>query len=409
MDHNDEEKLHVAILKGRLAPTLSMGGVEKYTMRVAKAFVEAGCRVTLLTTPPKRMKSQPRSFSLPFDVVSFEGCNSTFSYHYLRQFDKKCLEWITSHQPDIVLGMDRNTYQTHYRAGNGVHRSYLARRYKAESFFKRLSFRFNPLHRTILDFEKKTYEDPRLKALIVNSTMVMDEIKEYYTTPPDKIHVIHNGVEWNEMLNRFTLWPAVSEERVAQLGLASNTYRYLFIGNDFRRKGLELLLRSLSRMTQNDFHLLVVGQDKESEKFKSFTQHLGLAQHVTFFGPQRDLTPFYQVADCLVLPSLYDPFANVTVEALAMGLIVVTSIYNGGKEVITPETGMIIEDLWNIESLSHSLAEAMKRPKTIASANAIRSSVQKLDFSSQLDKMVDTVMKTHNAKYNAGGKILLPS
>ena len=61
---------------------------------------------------------------------------------------------------------------------------------------------------------------------------------------------------------------------------------------------------------------------------------LNIQRRVTFFGPQKEIRPFYQFADALVIPSFYDPFANVTVEALAMGLFVVSSKSNGGHEIL---------------------------------------------------------------------------
>ncbi len=57
------------------------------------------------------------------------------------------------------------------------------------------------------------------------------------------------------------------------------------------------------------------------------------------------MRPFYQLADALAIPSFYDPFANVTVEALAMGLFVVSSRSNGGFEILDPSKGIIIENL----------------------------------------------------------------
>jgi UDP-glucose:(heptosyl)LPS alpha-1,3-glucosyltransferase len=101
-----------------------------------------------------------------------------------------------------------------------------------------------------------------------------------------------------------------------------------------------------------------------------------------------DITPFYQMADVLVIPSFYDPFANVTIEALAMGLFIVSSKHNGGHEIITKENGTVIENLLHIDSLSHALENCLNHPKTTMSANRIRQSVAHLDFSTQLKELM---------------------
>ena len=112
-----------------------------------------------------------------------------------------------------------------------------------------------------------------------------------------------------------------------------------------------------------------------------------------FFGPRREVAPFYALSDCLVIPSLYDPFANVTIEALAMGLYVVSSPFNGGKEVLTQENGAIIETLNDRDSLIASLNRALAHPKTPKRAARARASVEHLKFDHQLTTLVEETLR----------------
>jgi UDP-glucose:(heptosyl)LPS alpha-1,3-glucosyltransferase len=222
----------------------------------------------------------------------------------------------------------------------------------------------------ILKLEKATFEDPHLRGVIVNSHLVKNQILAHYSTSAEKIHVIHNGVEWHEMEADFN----------ASFPHRSDRLELLFVGHNFERKGLLPLLHALHDLKRRDFHLSVVGTDKNIDFYKRTCETLDLKNHVTFYGAQENSRPFYQKADVLVIPSIYDPFANVTVEALAMGLFVVSSNTNGGHEVLTPESGFI-----GLENL----VQAFDHPKTLASAKAIRNSVQYLDYSSQLEKVCD--------------------
>ncbi len=352
------------------------GGLEKYTRQLIQAFVEKGCEVTLLTTgePPQIPKMRVHSLAP----------NSKLAVFHLSRFDTLCRKWLQEHPQDVIFGMERTSLQTHYRAGSGVHAIYLQRRALVDSFWKKCTFALNPLHRKVLSIEKKTFEDPNLRVLFTNSHMVKNEILTTYKTDPSKIEVVHNGVEWHK-------WQTPFEETFAQK--RGSQIELLFIGNGYKRKGLLFLLNALAHIPE-DFHLTVAGKDKNPAFFEETATRLGLQRKVSFIGSQQNLLPAYQKADILVIPSLYDPFANVTVEALAMGLYVVSSPFNGGSEVLQEFSGTVIEDLFSTESVTSALKKAFAHPKTEESARKIRESIKELDFSNQLDKIVLKTLQT---------------
>ncbi len=325
----------IAFLKSRLS---QIGGLEKYTHFLLRAFVKKGCEVTLLTTGDAPEIEGVHSISL--------APHSKFTFYQISHFDQLCQNWLQNNPQEIVFGMERNTFQTHYRAGNGVHAVYLSRRKLVDSALKCLTFRLNPLHRKLLSMEKRAFEHPDLQVLFTNSHMVRDEILNTYSTPLEKLVVVHNGVEWEKWSSDFELSLFQKKEK---------PFQFLFVGNGFRRKGLLFLLKGLREIRKEEFQLLVVGKDRELNFFLRSTEKLGLKEKVVFLGPQKDIKPFYQSADALVIPSIYDPFANVTVEALAMGLFVVSSEYNGGKEVLQTFSGEIIQDLTAPKSVAFSL------------------------------------------------------
>ncbi len=356
----------IAILKRDM---VKAGGLEKHTSRIIQKFQEKNFSVTLVTASPVLPQKNIRVLSKPL--------TSSLNYKKIEEFDQFSHEFLNKNPHDIVLGMDRTRFQTHIRAGGGVHAAYLDLRKKQEGFWKRCSFFINPLHRLLLSIEKEAFESPSLRAIIVNSNFVKEQILHYYSTDPSKIHLLHNGVEWHEMESAFQEWPQKKEV---------GPYQFLFIGHNFERKGLKELLVTLSELPCKNFQLSVVGEDKHSARYKALAKKLGLSSKVSFWGKIDNTLPFYQRADCLVIPSLYDPFANVTVEALAMGLFVVSSATNGGKEVLTPDSGIVIEG--NI-SFAKALKYALSKPKTLASSQKIRDSVKHLDFEVQLSKFCD--------------------
>jgi len=347
------------------------GGLEKYTDRLSRAFAEKGLSVALLTTgTPPAIEG--------VNVISLAP-DSKFTWRQIKRFDALCKSWLRHNPSPIVFGMERTSFQTHYRAGNGVHAVYLQRRQLIDPFWKTSTFSLNPLHRSLLKIEKEAFESPSLKKLFTNSKMVRDEILSLYHTPQEKIEVVHNGVEWKRWETDFE-----SSLQNQQAG----PHRFLFVGNGYMRKGLPFLLEGLRRIRHENFHLTVIGKDKNLPRYVAMASSLGIKEKIDFLGPQSDLRPFYSAADTLMIPSIYDPFANVTLEALAMGLFVVSSMFNGAVEILKNGSGTVLEDLASASCMENALRLALAKPKTRERALQIRESVKELDFSSQLDKIV---------------------
>lgn len=372
---------HVVLLK---SGAKHQGGLEKAASRIAKAFADRGARVSILTTGASKPAHLEPAISVFSTLLS-----SWPPFLRIEQFDRFARRWLTRNPADLIFGMDRNRFQTHIRAGNGVHAAFLESRIRTEGRWKYLSCLLNPMHRKILEFEKTAFEHPGLRKLFTNSYMVKAQILDRFSVEESKIQVIHNGVEWEEMGADFAVWEQKKAELCRTLQLDPNVFQLLFIGNGFRRKGLPQLLEGLARLKSYPFQLSVLGKDSRSEDFQALAAHLGLEKKVRFFGPRADIRAFYQIADALAIPSFYDPFANVTVEALAMGLYVVSSQSNGGHEILTPKTGWIIQDLNAPDAVVEGLAEAFRHPKNAASAFEIRQSVRYLDYAHQMQILIE--------------------
>jgi UDP-glucose:(heptosyl)LPS alpha-1,3-glucosyltransferase len=98
---------------------------------------------------------------------------------------------------------------------------------------------------------------------------------------------------------------------------------------------------------------------------------------VLFLGAQADVKPFYGAADVFALPTLYDPFPNAALEALACGLPLVTTTTCGAAELITPANGSVI-GAGNVTALAQSLDSLCSRAPTMR--DAARASVAHLDL-----------------------------
>ena len=234
---------------------------------------------------------------------------------------------------DLVQSHERIPGCDIYRAGDGVHATWLELRNKPLD-------PFSSWHRYTLAAEAAMFRHPKLRAVICNSRMVKDDIARRFGVAEDKLHVIYNGVD----LDAFH--PRLDEEAGHALrntsGVDAATPLILFVGSGYQRKGLPTLLQALPRMVRSDARLWVVGRDKDEPAMRNLARTLGVDGRVLFLGAQTDVKPFYGAADVFALPTLYDPFPNAALEALACGLPLVTTTTCGAAELITADNGRVI-------------------------------------------------------------------
>jgi UDP-glucose:(heptosyl)LPS alpha-1,3-glucosyltransferase len=120
----------------------------------------------------------------------------------------------------------------------------------------------------------------------------------------------------------------------------------LLIGNDWKKKGLDQLLRALA-IIEIPIQLLVVGKD-DPGLYRSALRQLRLEDRVRFLAPSADVLSFYAVADAYVAPSLEDAFGLPILEAMACGLPVIASVQAGASEnIIDGTTGYLLRDPMN--------------------------------------------------------------
>jgi UDP-glucose:(heptosyl)LPS alpha-1,3-glucosyltransferase len=140
-----------------------------------------------------------------------------------------------------------------------------------------------------------------------------------------------------------------------KFGIPPDTVVVLFVAMDFERKGLDFLLKALSLVRKQMVMLIVAGKDKSS-KYQRMAEKLKLADRVKFIGYYPRVEEIYGIGDMLVLPTLYDPFSNCCLEALACGIPVVTTRQNGASELIEDgKNGFIVESGSNTSAIAEKI------------------------------------------------------
>lgn len=332
-------KLRLAIVRQKYRPD---GGAERFISRALEALGSEQLELNIIT----------RSWQgTPNPDLHLHICNPPKLGRISRErgFAHAARACWEREKFDIVQSHERIAGCDIFRAGDGVHRVWLEQRARIVSPWQRLSATLSPYHRYVLRAEEEMFEAPALKAVICNSEMVKQDILRCFSLDASKIHVIHNAID----TRRFQ--PATEATRHAtrqQLNLPDSATVLIYVGSGFERKGLKAAIEALAN---SDRYLIVVGQDKHLPRYQQLANRLNCLDRIRFVGVQQDVQPFYHAADGLLLPTLYDPFPNVVLEAMACGLPVITSTGCGGAEFITAGQEGFVCDALDIKALNQAL------------------------------------------------------
>jgi len=206
--------------------------------------------------------------------------------------------------------------------------------------------------------EKYCMSKSSTQRVIAVSNKVKEEIEREYGVDPEKVVVVPLGVDPEEFHPRQRArWRATIRSRLA---LGSDEFVVIFVGGDFRRKGLMELFAAASRL--RSFRVLAVGVAPDPA-LKQLIQDHRLSKNVTFVNTTTEVAPLYAAADCFALLTRYDTFSMSTVEAMATGLPVIVSREAGVSEHLTNDAdSIVLSDCLDVEALVQQLQRLIGDP-----------------------------------------------
>ncbi len=373
------KKHRLAIVRQKYRPD---GGAERFVSRALTALSNQDLELNVITRQWQGEKQ---------DNWHIHICNPAKWGRISRErgFAHAARQLWQSEQFDIVQSHERIAGCDIYRAGDGVHRRWLLQRQRILPGWRGKLLMMDRYHRYVMAAERAMYQASELKAVICNAQMVKNEIIEDFGIDAKKIHVIYNSID----SSRFV--PAQAAERAVlrhKLGIPDNAVVMCFVGSGFERKGLATAIKALSG---TDRYLLVVGQDKAETQYKALAKSEGCGDRVYFCGVQKETLSFYQAADALLLPTLYDPFPNVILEAMACGLPVITSTTCGGAEFIEQGINGFVCDALDVISIRDAIMTIAALNINNQMGTAARQKVMEATperLSSQLTKLYQTLL-----------------
>ena len=325
-------KLRIAFVRRGYSQS---GGAEAYLKRLAEGVARAGHEIQLVTT------TEWPDPAWPFGAIKRLTNRAAIGFaDELEQMRPQL-------QCDVLFSLERVWSCDVYRAGDGVHRAWLARRSKFEVPLKQFVRGVSRKHRDLLQLEESLFGKRKAGRVIAASQMVISEIKDLYGYPESNIDVVRNGVP----LDRFKFDPDFREKSRAELNLKKDHIALLFAGSGWERKGLLFAIEAMGLCKNKNMRLLVAGRG-DTKRYQTTRLRFWREDPVHFLGEVTDLRPIYAAADIFILPTIYDPFSNACLEALASGLPVITTRSNGFSEIIEDRVhGSIVDRPANLLSL----------------------------------------------------------
>ena len=176
----------------------------------------------------------------------------------------------------------------------------------------------------------------------------------------------------------------------AFFGIASDRIVALMIAQDFHRKGLaEAIGRSPASVKDPRLILLVVGK-QDPASFRKLAEQTNVADRVIFAGTTPDPYAFYKATNFFVLPTRHDPCSLVVLEALAMGLPVISSIFNGACEIMERgKHGFVLPDPADISALADAYRQLLDDPTRLSMAENCLALRPRLAYERHIDDLLE--------------------
>jgi glycosyltransferase involved in cell wall biosynthesis len=192
--------------------------------------------------------------------------------------------------------------------------------------WKTWSWIFNPMHLWVSFRDRWMIGGLRYRMFVAVSPRVSTELQNCYSVPAARIRVIPNGID----LDRFRHIPGARLTIRQEFNIPADAKLLLFAGHEFRRKGLAYAIGALERLGP-DVWMLVVGSDNSAPYRKLASK---AANRLIFAGARTDMPALYAAADAFVLPTAYETFSLVCMEAMACSVPVFATPVGGIEDYL---------------------------------------------------------------------------
>lgn len=311
------------------------GGVERVVLESANYLQRRGYQGTVLASEfPPRSEVEA---GLRFHRIGDNGMPFGLG---LPIFQRRAERAIQGGRFDVVAGFGVQAPPGSVLWVQSVHAAWWEQCRERRRGFQRIRQQWNPFHRVVLKMEHSMFAKRRYRRVLALTTDVKSDLQKFYGVPEEDVDLLPNGFRAGEFhLGLRSQFRVQVRER---LKIPSDAWVVLFVANEWERKGLLSLLEAIGR-TERDVHLIAAGRLPQRMLLEAASRH-GISERVHFVGSSAPVNTWFGAADAFALPTLYEAWGMVIVEALASGLPVLTSSSAGAAMLVTPgASGVLLE------------------------------------------------------------------
>jgi UDP-glucose:(heptosyl)LPS alpha-1,3-glucosyltransferase len=360
------------------------GGAERYTAGIAAALAERGHRIDLIAT-----RFGPPIPSVNFVPLAVKGATRAAAYGaFLYQLD----ESLARKKYDLVHAMlpvrRCDLYHPHAGLAKAALRSHLARSSPAGRTLAQIGNRFNRKRQLNARTEDAMLHAPVKPLVLCLSDYVKGLVLEHYPDISDQLVKLFNGID----LHAFdpSKHSAARQSIRQRFGVSPSASVALMIAQRFYRKGLSEVIEAtanLSRQSTGAPTVLVVGKDDPAQG-RRLARQLDIEQKIVFCGPTSQAADFYAAADFFVLPTRHDSCSLAVLEALAMGVPVISTIFNGACDIMTNgHHGFVLPDPADVPALTAAMQRLLDPNSRHTMSRACLALRPELSFDAHLNRL----------------------
>lgn len=353
------------------------GGAERYTCDLATRLAAKGHHVVVFCA---HGKESPHVTLVPLKTIKYPHWlrNLTFAISHRRA--------LREHRPDVMLGYGNVLSLDVYQSHGGVQRVWMEREIasygpRGKKGLKPLLLKLSINQAVQRWIEGYAVRQNRFKRIIAISDMVRDHMSEHFGVSKERFDIVYNGVDTARF--RPALEPPPGPTVI------------LFCAGNFRLKGLTPLIRAFARVAGEvkDVRLMIMGRGNRDPYIKMIDE-AGVRDRIEFIGETSQPEDIYRKAHVLVHPTYYDACSLTTMEAMASGLPVITTRWNGACAFVSPDEGIVIDEPDNVDILASAIMALTDSGRRTAMGQNARRKMEQFTMDKNADEIEAVLVRS---------------
>jgi UDP-glucose:(heptosyl)LPS alpha-1,3-glucosyltransferase len=323
------------------------GGLQRNFLAIAMELVRRGRSVTVYTGD----WDGPRPNGLTIVEFTPSGLmNATRN----RSVHRQLTERLKRDPADVVVGFNKMPGLDVYYAADTC--------FAAKAFEQKGPlYRLTPRCSCSLEYEEAVFSQASSTEILLLSAVEGEIYKRRYATQPARFHLMPPGISRNRVRDEKSDELATLKRK--EFGIGPEQKIVIFLGSDYKRKGLDRLLTAMAALPEACRHstrLLIVGRDKRQRKYQALARRLGVADRAQFLGERDDIPGLLFASDLLVHPAYLENTGNVLLEAAVAGApVICTGICGYSHYIRDNDLGRVIEEPFVQDSLDRALCQML--------------------------------------------------